>query len=228
MLSVFGTARNITFLSTLVRLLIASLSGGIIGIERSAKNRPAGFRTHILVAIGAAAASLTGHYIYLEMQLPADITRLGAQVITGLGFLGAGTIIVTNRYAVKGLTTAAGLWTTGIIGLSYGAGFYEGGLLGTVLVILTENVFSEMGRKIHRVPDFRMTLYYTEKDALDQVMRYCKDKKLAIIDLQVTTLGEGATLEYKALLSMRPNGSIHYDDLLNHIHTIAGVSSATI
>ena len=90
MLSIFNGLRDINTATILFRMVLAMILGGLIGIERSMKNRPAGFRTHILIIIGATTASLTGHYIYLIMNLPTDMSRLGAQVITGLGFIGAG------------------------------------------------------------------------------------------------------------------------------------------
>ena len=129
MLSVFDGLRSVTTLSVFVRLACAFICGGIIGIERSYKRRPAGFRTHILIFIGAAITTLTSQYLYLNMHYFTDMARLGAQVVAGIGFIGAGTIIVTKRQNVKGLTTAAGLWTSAIIGLAFGGGFYEGGIL---------------------------------------------------------------------------------------------------
>ena len=111
--------------------MLAVLCGGIIGIERAYKRRPAGFRTHILICIGAAITTLTSQYLYLNLHYFTDMARLGAQVVAGIGFIGAGTIIVTRQQRVKGLTTAAGLWTSAIIGLAFGGGFYEGGILAT-------------------------------------------------------------------------------------------------
>ncbi len=110
MLHLFDTLRNLNFISLLTQLLLAVFCGAAIGLERSAKNRPAGFRTHILVCLGGAVAAATGHFIYLGLGLPADVTRLSGQIITGLGFIGVGNIIVTKTMTVKGLTTAAGLW----------------------------------------------------------------------------------------------------------------------
>ena len=96
-------------------MILAFACGTVIGLERSYRNKPAGFRTHTLVCLAACIASLTGLYLYLIAHLPTDVSRIGAQIISGLGFLGAGTIVVTKRNTVKGLTTAAGIWTTGII-----------------------------------------------------------------------------------------------------------------
>ncbi|MBQ3304872.1 MAG: MgtC/SapB family protein, partial [Clostridia bacterium] len=118
MLPLFDGIRALGLGAVAVKTLMACLCGTLIGLERSSKNRPAGFRTHTLVCLAAAMAALTSLYIYLEMKLPSDISRIGGQVITGLGFIGAGTIIITKRMTIKGLTTAAGLWTPGVIGLA--------------------------------------------------------------------------------------------------------------
>lgn len=115
MLSIFNGVRDITMLSVTVRLCLAVLCGGMIGLERAFKRRPAGFRTHILICLGASLTTMTSQYLYLNMHYFTDMARLGAQVVAGIGFIGAGTIIVTKRQNVKGLTTAAGLWTLSLI-----------------------------------------------------------------------------------------------------------------
>ena len=129
MLSIFDGLRDITLASITLRMLLSVLCGGLIGIERAYKRRPAGFRTHILICLGASMTTMTSQFLYLNLHYYTDMARLGAQVVAGIGFIGAGTIIVTRRQRVKGLTTAAGLWTAAIIGLAIGGGFYEGGHL---------------------------------------------------------------------------------------------------
>ena len=138
MLKCFDFVRELNFLAITVRLVLAVLCGGAIGMEREYKRRPAGFRTHILICLGAAVTTLTAQYIYLVLHLYTDVARLGAQVVAGIGFIGAGTIIVTKRQHVKGLTTAAGLWTSAIIGLVCGAGFAECAIFATVMVLVAE------------------------------------------------------------------------------------------
>ena len=130
-----------------LRLLLATLIGGIIGLERSKKGRSAGMRTHILVCLGAALTALSGVYLTAHGS-PGDPARLSAQVISGIGFLGAGTIIVTGRQKIKGLTTAAGLWASACMGLAIGAGFYLGALVGFVLVLITATLLSRLEDKI--------------------------------------------------------------------------------
>ena len=223
MIHIFDPLRDIEFTSLVVRLFLAVLCGTVIGLERSAKNRPAGFRTHILVCLGAAVTALTGHYIYLGLRIPADITRLSGQVITGLGFIGAGTIIVTKKLTIKGLTTAAGLWTTGIIGLAYGSGFYEGGLLGTVLVLITQIVFAPLSHKIKQEADFSIKILYDEKDSLDRVMRFCKNKHMSIKNLQIHALDDD-TARFSAVLLLRSDK--RKDMMIDEIRMMPGIAAA--
>ncbi|MBO4746909.1 MAG: MgtC/SapB family protein [Clostridiales bacterium] len=228
MLSIFDGIRDITLLSTIIRLFLAVLLGGAIGIERSYKNRPAGFRTHILVCIGAAIASMTGIYLYLNMKLPTDISRLGAQVVSGLGFIGGGTIIVVNNRRIKGLTTAAGLWACGIIGLAIGAGFYEGAILATVLVLLAETWFSILGSKITHNEAFQILLEYNDKNALNDVMRYCKDNRMVIANLAVTGRQKEDSSVYSVILTVRPRSKVDREKIVQYICELSGVIDAEI
>ena len=136
MLAFLDYLRELNIASVFVRLLLAMLLGGFVGMERGRKRRAAGFRTYMLVCIGAALTMLLGQYqtAAFEAASASDISRYGAQVINGIGFLGAGTIMLTGRREVKGLTTAAALWACACMGLAIGAGFYECVILGVVLV----------------------------------------------------------------------------------------------
>ena len=120
----------------MLRLLLATLIGGIIGLERSKKGRSAGMRTHILVCLGAALTALMGLYM-AKRGYTSDPARISAQVVSGIGFLGAGLILVQNKFKIAGLTTAAGLWNTAIIGLSCGFGFYEGFFVAFIIAMIT-------------------------------------------------------------------------------------------
>lgn len=130
-------ANNQYYLEMILKLLLASVLGGIIGYQRESSHRPAGLRTHILVCIGSALVMITSEYIFrmYEGQTTMDPARLGAQVISGIGFLGAGTIL-RDGSTIKGLTTAAGLWAVSCIGLAIGTGFYFGGITTAVLVYI--------------------------------------------------------------------------------------------
>ena len=227
MLSVFNNLREINTLTILFRMVLAIICGGLIGLERSVKNRPAGFRTHILIIVGATTASLTGHYIYLNMSLPTDMSRLGAQVITGLGFIGAGTIIVTGQKTVKGLTTAAGLWATGIVGLAIGAGFYEGAIAGTIAILFCEIVMGKV--KIKRQKAFRCVINYQYKDTLDHILRFCKDRGIAIKSLQIESESDGTGSKvYSAFLTLQPLREIDHKAFIRKVEAFDGVINAYI
>ena len=131
----FEWLQGINIWSVIVRLIISVLIGGIIGLERAAKHRAAGFRTYILVCVGATVAMLTNEYLNVLNNNSGDGARLGAQVISGIGFLGAGTIMFTSRNQVKGLTTAAGLWACACLGLAVGIGFYTLAILSCLIVV---------------------------------------------------------------------------------------------
>ena len=170
-----------------LRMVMAVICGGVIGIERERKRRPAGFRTHILICLGASMTTLISQYIKLELGLFTDLARLGAQVIAGIGFIGAGTIIVTKRRQVKGLTTAAGLWTSAIVGLAIGAGFFEAALITTVLILLAEVVLSRLEYFIMSTArDLNLFIEYKENEALEKMTEYMRTHGVAVTDLQIT------------------------------------------
>lgn len=125
-------------IDAIVKLGITTVLSGFIGFEREHSHRPAGFRTHILVAVGSALVMLTSVYIAKEQGLTTDVTRMSAQVLSGIGFLGAGTIL-REGFSVKGLTTAASLWAVACIGIAVGSGFIVGALVATVVIYLTLN-----------------------------------------------------------------------------------------
>lgn len=136
-------------LEVLLRLSLAVVVGGAIGIERGTHGHTAGFRTHILVCVGSALAMMTNQYIVVYLDQFTDIARLGAQVITGVGFLGVGTIIVTGRHRIKGLTTAAGLWASACLGLAAGIGFYFGAILTAILVLVALGLLPKLEEMLY-------------------------------------------------------------------------------
>jgi len=152
----------VTTASVILRLLLAAVFGGVIGFERESTKKPAGLRTHMLICIGSALVMLTGQYIYETVAPGVDPARLGAQVVSGIGFLGIGTIIIIGRQHVRGLTTAAGLWASACMGLAIGIGFYIGAAVGGVLIFIVETVLRKLNRSISK---FSRTLnLYIEVD----------------------------------------------------------------
>ncbi len=126
------------FVDASIKLCIATVLGGFIGYEREHSHRPAGFKTHTLVSVGSALVMLTSVYIFKSQGMVGDVTRMSAQVLSGIGFLGAGTIL-REGFSVKGLTTAASLWAVACIGIAVGAGFYAGALVATIVIYLVLN-----------------------------------------------------------------------------------------
>lgn len=145
--NIIDLLKEVNTLSITVRVLFAMILGGSLGLERGIKNRPAGFRTYMLVCLGATLVMSTNQYVYQNFGA-SDPTRLGAQVVSGIGFLGAGTIMVTKRNQVKGLTTAAGLWAVACLGLAIGVGFYAGALIGGFAIFFANTVLHTLDDKI--------------------------------------------------------------------------------
>lgn len=139
---------GLTPMSACMRLLFAAVLGGLIGMERGRHGRAAGMRTHILVCIGSALTALVGLYAVQVLTLASDPLRVGAQVISGIGFLGAGTILIKDRFQVTGLTTAAGLWATAAIGLAIGVGYYEAALFTALVVLAANAILPRMERNV--------------------------------------------------------------------------------
>lgn len=223
MLDFFDILRGVNLTSIAVRLLLCVICGGLIGLEREFKRRPAGFRTHILVCLGAAMTTMTGEFLLLYMHFETDMGRLGAQVVAGIGFLGAGTII-THREKVRGLTTAAGLWTSAVVGLAIGAGFYEGALIATVLVEIAELVFSRVEyRMLDRAPELSLYIEYRDKDTLEALMRLFRSKNTHLLDLQITRAKSGSKYNACAIVSLRVNKKNKKEAVLDDIRKTDGV-----
>lgn len=149
----FAYLRDINTVSIVFRFIIAVICGGAIGIDRGRKNQAAGLRTHLLVCIGSASVMMVNQYISTYLNIGADMSRMGAQVISGIGFLGAGTIIITGKKQIKGLTTAAGLWASACMGLAIGIGFYECALIMCLflsVVLLGLNRLDDMVKKANK------------------------------------------------------------------------------
>ena len=178
---------DLNFLSVMVRLLLAVLFAGIIGIERGRKRRPAGFRTYIMVCVGASLTMMISQYAVQQGIAIGDSTRLGAQVINGIGFLGAGTIIVTARQQVRGLTTAAGLWASACMGLAIGAGFYLGALATFIMILLITTLLNSFNHFLMSTAHV-MNLYieYTGSGAINDVLSTLKESGANVTDMHLT------------------------------------------
>ncbi|MGM9660923.1 MAG: MgtC/SapB family protein [Faecousia sp.] len=187
--------RDFNFMSVALRLTLAVVCGGVIGLEREAKRRAAGFRTYMLVALGSTLAMLLGQYVCRMLQGPwavqvdsrVDVSRIGAQVVNGIGFLGAGTVIVnTGKQQVKGLTTAAGLWACGCMGLAIGAGFYECVILSVLLVFLSMRALWHMeGRIVDNSRNINLYIEFSSIDDTSRILRALKAHGAQIYEVDI-------------------------------------------
>ena len=176
--------RSVTLASVACRIITALLIGGILGMERGMKNRPAGLRTYMLVCVGSCLIMLTNQYIY-QLTGAGDPMRLGAQVVSGIGFLGAGTIVTTRRSHIRGLTTAAGLWAAAGVGLALGIGFYEAALIAGFAIFVIMTLLHHLDTRMHR--NTRMLEIYVELSpnlSLGAFIHNIRDQGLDITDIQ--------------------------------------------
>lgn len=217
--------REMNLLGITSRLVLAVICGGVIGIEREIKRRPAGFRTHILICMGSAITILTNLYLYEVMHLYTDISRMGAQVIAGVSFVGAGTIIVTRRQRVKGLTTAAGLWTASIIGLTCGAGYAECAIFATLMVMLSEILLVRLEyRLVDRTSDVNIYIEYTQPATIQRLVRILRALKVPMNDMEVNRASDGEDkYRYSAILTVRVNQQTMEKDIIHRFEQIEDV-----
>lgn len=208
--SLMSELREPGLLSATVRLSLAVLCGGIIGLDRGRKRRPAGFRTHMLVCMGAALTMMIGQYLatlllnYDSFTVTTDVSRFGAQVINGIGFLGAGTIIVTSRQEIKGLTTAAGLWASACMGLAIGAGFYLGAVLGCVLIFISITLMRRVeGFILARARNMNIYVELTDINDIGQVIDLIKSSGIRIYDIEINKASPYVGAYASAVFSMR-------------------------
>lgn len=196
------TCEGFSMLSITIRLLLAMGVGLVIGIDREMKRRVAGIKTHILVCVGAAMVMITSQYMLTQFGT-GDPARLGAQVISGVGFLGVGTIIVTGRNQVRGLTTAASIWACACLGLAAGIGFIEGVIVALVCIVFTLKVLGKLDKVVQkRAREIDFYIEFENNEGLNKFSEKMKEDGNRIVRIQVGKCeGEG---EYpNALVNIR-------------------------
>ena len=214
--------REVTYLAVALRILLAVIVGGLLGLERGLKNRPAGLRTYMLVCTGACLVMLTNQYV-CQVFATGDPTRMAAQVVSGIGFLGAGTIIVTRHSQIKGLTTAAGLWTAAGVGLALGVGFYEAALIGGFAAFTVMTLLQRMDNRMHSTTKrLDVCLELDAGLSLADFLRQVREKSLDISDvLRDNGTGEAGTRCYTATIKSAKR--CNHVELMDRIREISGV-----
>lgn len=205
----------------IIRIVLASLFGALIGLEREHANRPAGLRTHVLVCVGACLTMLTAEFISKTASTPFDVTRLGAQVISGIGFLGAGTIIRTGS-TVKGLTTAASLWAVACVGLATGIGYYTGATITTCIIFLILAYFKIIAGNAynHDVAIELFVKFSYSQELLNKIKELFEESKIIINNIKLKSDNDNMT-HVIFYLSMSPN--IKITQLIEKIYNLNGV-----
>lgn len=218
--------RELTPLSILVRLVLAAFFGGLIGLEREYKRRPAGFRTHILICLGACMTTMTSQFLGTAMGSAVDMARLGAQVVAGIGFIGAGTIIVTRQQRIKGLTTAAGLWACAIMGLAIGAGFFESAAVFVCLVLLAELLFVKLEYKLLKNSrDHILYIEYSGADCLERILSYFRNANIRIGSMEFTRPQKEENQSANVIFYVRSTRTMEMEELRGKVSGISGVLS---
>lgn len=229
--------RELNLFSMMLRILLAMAMGGVIGLERERKGRAAGFRTYMLVALGAAVTVILSQYLdmmldsfmadaYEVVKRRTDVVRLGTRVISGTGFLAAGTILVTGRQEVKGLTTAAGLWASACMGLAVGAGFIECVVVSFVLILLSIRVLPAIESAI--LNRSRNMLIYLETEnivQLSSVINFIKREDIRVFSLEIEKDKSENLNGISALLDIRLPIQLYHAELIAALSTLDGVIS---
>ena len=202
---------------------MAIVLGGMIGMERGLKNRPAGLRTYMLVCLGACIVMLTNQYVYEAFGV-GDPVRMGAQVVSGIGFLGAGTIIVTARNQIKGLTTAAGLWASACVGLALGIGLYAVSIMGSVAIFVILTLLHELDFRMRRSTK-QVEVYVELKHnvAVGQFLDFVRDRHYEPSNLQILleNTSDNGILAFSVTLKGQKN--CNHDDIVTTVKTMPGI-----
>ena len=217
---------EVNLVSMLVRFAIALLGGGIIGMSRGKRQHAAGLRTHLLVCIGAASVMMTSLYQAQNLGVPGDAFRMPAQVVSGVGFLGAGSILVTGKRHVTGLTTAAGLWASACMGLAIGAGFYECMLISFLLIVMSMKFLPYIENLIMSKA-VNMTVYIEVDNIenLGSVLGFLKREEVRIYEVELDKQQNEHVSQINSLLSIRLPMRCKHTELLAALSTLEGVIS---
>lgn len=210
---------DFTLASVTVRLITATVMGSLVGMERAHKRYAAGIRTFALVCLGSALATIMGIYLAGMAGSDADIGRIPAQILCGIGFLGAGTIIVTDRKQIKGLTTAAGLWVTAAMGMAVGAGFIWAAAVCLLLIFITTYYMYYMARYVENHTRTIEVYVEVERKGVAIFLSFLKEEGYVITSIErrkdETILEEDIALKVELDMMRRRNHSEFMDEILS-------------
>lgn len=207
-----------------VRVVLSMICSAFLGFERVRKRRAAGVRTYVLVCVASALIMMTSQFVS-TFAPNTDLTRLGAQVISGIGFLGAGTIMLTGQHRVKGLTTAAGLWTAACIGIAIGSGFYFGGVLLCVVVFLTMTAMGASKiRFMQHLSRIQIYMVMDESANLGDFINYIRQHNMVLIEVEA--LEPNALKGVGVSCTLKSNSKMDHLSMLDIVNSFCGVQYA--
>ncbi|MGI6404826.1 MAG: MgtC/SapB family protein [Oscillospiraceae bacterium] len=213
---------HITEQAIVLRILLAIILGGMVGFERTYKGHSAGFRTHILVCLSATVIMMTGQYVF-EYTGVGDAARLGAQVVNGIGFLGAGTIMVTGAHQIKGLTTAATLWSAAGLGLAIGIGFYFAAVCACIAIMVVISLFDNLQDRLVSFSGYmRIHVVFKSVDQIGEFLQFCKNEDIVIDDFQQMNTEKGVSGLFKIQLKKK----IRHSEVVEMLRACDGIVSA--
>ena len=217
-----------TELEFFFRILIAGICGGLIGYERNNRLKEAGIRTHLIVALAAALIMVVSKYGFSDVTtlkgVALDPSRIAAQIVTGVGFLGAGTIIITARQQVKGLTTAAGLWASACLGLAIGAGFYSCAFISMLFMIVCMYALPPLERRMtRRAHHMNISLEIESMEKLGSVVGHLHAQGARIFDFEVNRSGSAALPNFLCQFSAVLPDRRDHPELLAELSALDGV-----
>lgn len=212
-------------ISIIIRLLLAVICGGIIGIERGKRRQAAGFRTHILVCMGSALVMITNISVVLQYSPGNDPTRIAAQVVSGIGFLGVGTIIVTGNKQIKGLTTAAGLWASACMGLAIGAGYYLPSLVACLIIVIVMTVLNNVDKHFYQQSKvIELYIEFADTQFVSNFLSYAREVGIKCSNLELTkskVIGETTT---SVLITLTLPHRQEHIEVVNSLSKLDGVN----
>lgn len=222
---------NMTTYEFVLRLFVAAMLGGVIGLEREYRAKEAGFRTHFLVALGSGLFMILSQFGFNDVlghyeQVSLDPSRIASQVVTGIGFIGAGTIIF-QKHVVRGLTTAAGLWVTSAIGMTAGAGMYVLSIATTVLVLLCLEalyfILQHFGTR-----NITVTFSTPKEENIQPVLQRLRDKEITIDSYEMTRKDTSSGHYFVVTMEMKFKRKRYKNHLLNFMAEFENVTVETM
>lgn len=237
MTEVLAQLREFNSASIILRICLALFCGGVVGMERARKHRSAGFRTYMLVCLGSTLTMLLGQYEFYMMKFDwanvgngtIDVSRFGAQVINGIGFIATGTILVTEYQEVKGLTTAAALWASACMGLAIGAGFYECVIMGIVLIFLCVHILPFFENWVTEHSKY-MNIYIGFQSMSDvrEIVNCMKAQNLHIYEIDIDRGNKNAEGKFHAVFSVGVPKRQPHSQILAALYELDSVSMINV